>query len=300
MLSLGQSRSPLSANRLQPERNRLIAIGKGLAAVCLIMAIFFAWQGLYPVPASAFTQVMMSAEPTSIQTSPTREGGEIVRGIFEAGVENQFSVFNLFIILFVTLGPLKLIPPFVQLTQNASRSLKRQLAFRSSAVATVVILLVVSLGRNLLRVWNIQLPAVAIAGGILLFLVSLQTVLSQYGSPQAQMPSTESPSLRMAISPIAFPNILPPFGIAIALTLTIIVIELGISSWVVVLLLLGVMAINLLSMLLAEPIFKFIRPVTLKILGFTLGVMQLALGIQFILTGLMLQAGVIKLWLQAL
>jgi small neutral amino acid transporter SnatA (MarC family) len=45
-------------------------------------------------------------------------------------------------------------------------------------------------------------------------------------------------------------------------------------------------------------IFKFIRPVTLKILGFTLGVMQFALGIQFILTGVEIQGLVLQLLLR--
>lgn len=221
----------------------------------------------------------------------------IAREIAQRSFEDEFGSFNLFIIFFVTLGPLKVIPTFMQLTRQASRSFKRQLALRSTAIATVVIMLVVIIGQNLLQVWQIQLPALMIAGGILLFLVALQLILTQYHAPE-QTPVPDSPDLSLAVTPLAFPTILPPFGIAIALTLMVLSTELGLRPWIVMLLLLLVMGLNLVCMLAAGPILKFIRPVTLKILGFTLGVMQLALGIQFILVGLEVQALVIQMMLR--
>jgi multiple antibiotic resistance protein len=157
---------------------------------------------------------------------------------------------------------------------------------------------VVLIGRNILEVWQIQLPSLMIAGGILLSVVALQLVLTQYGPTQQQPASPDPPDLHLAITPLAFPTILPPFGIAIALTLMIVSTELGLNPWAVIFLLLMVMGLNLASMLAARPIFKFVRPVTLKILGFTLGVMQFALGIQFILTGLEIQTLVIQILLK--
>ena len=225
---------------------------------------------------------------------------DIAQEMSQDNLRNQFGLVNLFIIFFVTLGPLKIIPAFVQLTQHAPTALKRQLAYRSTAVATVVVLLVVLIGRNMMAIWQIQLPALMIAGGILLSVVALQLVLAQYTPRSQPPPAPTSPDLSLAITPLAFPTILPPFGIAIALTLMIVSTKLGLSAGLVIALLVVVMGLNLVSMLLAKPIFKFIRPVTLKILGFTLGVMQFALGIQFILSGLEIQALVIKILLESL
>lgn len=229
----------------------------------------------------------------------TRPGKRMMaQEIAQRSFEGELGLFNLFIIFFVTLGPLKVIPVFVQVTPKASRLLRRQLAFRSALVSTIVILLVVLIGNNLLDVWQIQLPALMIAGGILLSLVALQIILTQYTLNTAEASSPDDPDLRLAITPLAFPTILPPFGIAIALTLMIVATEVGLSPWLVVILLLIVMGLNFISMLAARPIFKFIRPVTLKILGFTLGVMQFALGIQFILTGLEIQTLVLQILLR--
>jgi multiple antibiotic resistance protein len=236
----------------------------------------------------------------NLPTNPTMRPGKrrVADEVAQSSFEDEFGSFNLFIIFFVTLGPLKVIPVFMQVTQGASRALRRQLAFRSTAIATVVILLVVIIGQNLLQVWKIQLPALMIAGGLLLSLVALRLILSQY-SPDTQPASpTEPPALHLAVTPLAFPTILPPFGIAIALTLMVLSTEIGFSPIAVMGLLLIVMGLNLISMLMSGPILKFIRPVTLRILGFTLGVMQFALGIQFVLLGLEVQALVIQILLR--
>lgn len=239
--------------------------------------------------------------PTLVQDSVTQlrpSMQAIAEEIAQQNYAEQFGSFNLFIIFFVTLGPLKVIPTFLQVTRQADRALKRQLAFRSTAIATIVALLVVLIGQNLLLVWQIQLPALMIAGGILLSLVALRLILAQYTVSEPLQTSYDSPGLSLAIAPLAFPAILPPFGIAIALMLMVLSTKLGFSPTTLILLLLLVMALNLVSMLAAGPIIKFIRPVTLRILGYSLGVMQFALGIQFILVALEIQTLVLKFLLR--
>lgn len=268
-----------------------------LAALWLLLMV---QVGAY-FPASSAALADVPQESVSVQNNgaDARPGKRaIAQEIAQRSFENEFGLFNLFIIFFVTLGPLKVIPTFVHLTHKANRALRWQLAMRSTVVSAVVILLVVLIGNHLLEVWQIQLPALMIAGGILLSLVALQLVLDQYSASRGEAPSPDNPQLHLAVTPLAFPTILPPFGIAIALTLMIVSTQLGMSPGVVIALLLIVMVLNLASMLAARPIFKFVRPVTLKILGFTLGVMQFALGIQFILTGLEIQGLVIQILLR--
>jgi multiple antibiotic resistance protein len=284
----------ISAAKLRRLASTLLVF---LAAVVLTTGLWFGTDRVDNSP--AFADTTNSPEQVQEEPLPQREGIRyIAEEVAQSSFKDEFGVFNLFIIFFVTLGPLKVIPTFIQLTREANRPLRRQLAFRSTAVSTLVIVLVVLIGRNILEVWQIQLPSLMIAGGILLSLVALQLVLTQYGLTQQQPASSEPPDLHLAITPLAFPTILPPFGIAIALTLMIVSTELGLNPWVVIFLLLMVMGLNLASMLAARPIFKFVRPVTLKILGFTLGVMQFALGIQFILTGLEIQTLVIQILLK--
>ncbi len=242
--------------------------------------------------------------PSAPSTTPqpvVRDWRKVADDIATAPTTNRATLFNLFIIFFVTLGPLKIIPAFVQLTAQADSSLRRQMAFRSTLLATTVILFVAIIGQNMVRVWRVQLPALMLAAGILLFLVSLNMVMTQYGAMMGGKPAVSSaahspdPSpLKAVVSPLTFPTILPPFGIAIALTIVVGVSQLGLDTTPVLGLLLLVMLLNLLGMLAARPILGFLRPVTLQVLGFALAVMQLALGIEFMLSGIELQALVIQ------
>lgn len=208
-------------------------------------------------------------------------------------IDAPLRLFNLFIIFFVTLGPLKIIPAFVQLTQKADSSLRRQFAFRSAALATIAILLVAIIGQNIVGVWQIRLPSLLIAGGILLFLVSLNMVMTQY-QPLPLPKDSSPPSLKLVVSPLTFPVILPPFGIAIALVLMLVSQEIGFNPLAVLGVLVLVMLLNLIVMLAARPILAFLKPITLQIFGFVLGVLQLALGIEWIITGLEIEALVFR------
>jgi multiple antibiotic resistance protein len=295
------SNRPRLLPSLSYSRDRLIV------PLCILLLGVLLSSGLHhlTVEPPAWAKVDITAGPAIAQTtsddhlSNARPGKRtIAQEIAKSTLEDEFNRFNLFIIFFVTLGPLKIIPVFVQLTRNASRTLRTQLAFRSTLISTVVILLVVIVGQNLIRVWQIQLPALMIAGGILLSLVSARLLLAQYETKAQQSAPPDQPDLSLAITPIAFPTILPPFGIAIALTLMIVAVQIGFRPMAVIGLLLLVMGLNLVSMLAARPIFKFIRPVTLRILGFTLSVMQFALGIQLVLSGIEVETMVIRLLLQ--
>lgn len=247
----------------------------------------------------AQSPALLPSSTLSTTSQPLNDWRKVADAIAAAPTTNRATLFNLFIIFFVTLGPLKIIPAFVQLTAQADASLRRQMAFRSTLLATAVILFVAIVGQNVVRVWRVQLPALMLAAGILLFLVSLNMVMTQYGAimgakPAALKSLSDPPSLEAVVSPLTFPTILPPFGIAIALTIVVGVSQLGLDTTPVLGLLLLVMLLNLLGMLAARPILGFLRPVTLQVLGFALAVMQLALGIEFILSGIELQALVIQ------
>ncbi|MCU0526922.1 MAG: MarC family protein [Elainella sp. Prado103] len=247
--------------------------------------------------ASRLLLAQAPAPPASAEPAvPPKQ--QIADQIARMSINSPIGIFNLFIIFFVTLGPLKTIPSFVQLTQNADAKLRQQLAFRSTAIATIVILLVTMVGQNMLRVWQVHLPALLIAGGILLFMVALKIVLSEYNPPE-KTPPPDEPSLKMAVTPLAFPTIVPPFGIAIALTIMAISQEINVSATIVLGLLVLVMLLNLLGMLAARPILMFLKPVTLRILGFALGVLQLAMGVEWIIAGLEIEVLVLRRLLQS-
>jgi multiple antibiotic resistance protein len=93
----------------------------------------------------------------------------------------MLDVSQIFILLVVTLGPLKILGPFVQQTRDLDGPALRRLELRVFILSVVSVLVGALLGSALLVKWSISLAAIMIAVGIIFFLVALRTVLEQYG-----------------------------------------------------------------------------------------------------------------------
>lgn len=123
-----------------------------------------------------------------------------------------------------------------------------------------------------------------IADGIILFLVALQTVMQQFDRTAVVSSADYQPTLRLAVSPLAFPTIVTPYGVAaviICMTLT----PDFITKSEIFGALFGLMLLNLIAMLYAKVILKY-AAMPMLLLGTVLGVIQVALGLQIIIAGL--------------
>jgi multiple antibiotic resistance protein len=197
-------------------------------------------------------------------------------------------------IFFLTIGPLKIIPAFLKLTAKADNKLRFQLALRGFIISTVAVLFAALMGQNLLDKYNIPLTAIVAAAGIVLFLVALRIVLSQYGDDDPSDPPPENPSLDLVIQPLVFPTILTPYGIAVVITASALARAVDGDLIRLMLTLLAIMVLNFLAMLFAKQILYVLKPRILQVIGLVLGVIQLSLGLGLIFSALELQALVIK------
>lgn len=204
-------------------------------------------------------------------------------------VYGKSSLSRFFIILFMTLGPIKIIPVFVRLTQNTSNKIKNQLAIRSFALSTSVILFVALASQNILDKYNISLSSLIGAAGIILFLISIKMLLAQYDNRNNNpIPIPENP-LTALISPLTFPTILTPQGIALVMIAMTIAHKLDNNVENILGLILIVMLLNLICMLYAKQILNILRPTFLQVMGLMLTIIQLALAISFIFAAINLQ-----------
>jgi multiple antibiotic resistance protein len=178
------------------------------------------------------------------------------------------------------LGPFKIIGPFLKATQGADAAATQKLALQATLFASLALLVAALLGESILDSYGIPLPILALAAGIILFLVALQNTLQQFGPEHAvdDADRPAKPSLKLAMTPLAFPAIVTPYGIAT------LVVFLSLSAEFQVRLtigaaVLGIMVLNLLTMLVARRLLPVLS-VVLPILGAVLGVVQVALGLQ--------------------
>ena len=198
----------------------------------------------------------------------------------------EISIKNIITILFLTIGPLKIIPPFAKLTANADSGLRNRLAFRSFWISTLAILAVAFMGTNMVANYRVSLTALLTAGGIVISVAAMRSIMAQYDKQEKSNSQPGQPTLALAISPISFPIILPPYGIATVLLIMMIGQRVGANLYLVVGIIVGYMIVNYVCMLLAHIILKFIKPQILSVVGIVLSVIQLGIGITWIYGGI--------------
>jgi len=201
----------------------------------------------------------------------------------------ELSAGDIFVLFFLTLGPLKAILPFARATHGTEPAFQRTVAWRATAIATVIALVVALLAPLVLGNWHVAPPAIAITCGIILFSQALRIIMqppgAMAGSAGAQT-SPSPPSPAIAVFPIAIPAILTAPGIAaIAAIIALNKHDLGHEAVVVVMLLL-VMVLNLLTLWNNETILRHGLAGILPVVGWVLAVLQAALAVQIIIHAL--------------
>jgi multiple antibiotic resistance protein len=208
------------------------------------------------------------------------------------GAVSHLSLGEAFTFLFVALGPLNVIGPFATFTRGRDAAFKRGLAFRAFLVAAIALLFAATLGAKALQAWGISVGALLLAAGAILFLVALQPVLAGYsprGGQVQAIPAVPAPSEpELAFSPLAFPTIITPYGLAL-LILLFTLYPFGSGGLGILAIASFVLALDLLAMLCTDLLAKipFIKP-GLDILGCVMGVLLVALGVQAVADGLRL------------
>jgi len=194
---------------------------------------------------------------------------------------------EIFTIFFITIGPLKLLGPFVQRTHGLDDAAVRQIAVRAFMLATISAIAGGFLGAMLLNNWHVSIGAMVITAGLVFLLVGLRQILEQYEPPQA--PDPNLPALPAAPTAAAlkllFPIVLTPFGIAAVIVL-LALSPGGERTGLIIGMVVVVMLLNLVCMLLARRIMVGVTIVVLQILGAVLGILQAGLAVQIMLRGL--------------
>jgi multiple antibiotic resistance protein len=195
----------------------------------------------------------------------------------------QIPAGQVFTVLFLMLGPFKVIGPFFKVTRGADAQLSRQIALWATVFSALALLIAGFLGESFLRRYGVPLPVLALSGGIIFFLGALKNVLEQFEAPEPQLAAVAIPpaaAMKVALSPLAFPAIVTPYGIA-ALVVIVAMSESGESRLTVAAVVVAITVLNLIVMLVARRL-QTVFAIALPILGAVLGIVQVALGLQII------------------
>ena len=192
--------------------------------------------------------------------------------------------FQTFVLYFVVIDPLAAAPLFLIVTQGLKVKNKLRTAFEATLIATLILIFFAILGNFILSYLQISLSAFTIAGGIILFLISLEMLFDKRS--QRKEDEIKESSAATSIFPLAIPLLAGPAAIT---SVMISVADMGknlVSQATGLLALILVMILTFISFYVVSKSSKIINKKVTSVISRVIGIILAGLSVQFILDGI--------------
>jgi multiple antibiotic resistance protein len=189
--------------------------------------------------------------------------------------------------LFVIVDPIATVPAFVAMTARSSIRERLRMAKVACLVMVGVLAAFALVGQSLFNLLGITLPAVQVAGALVLLLVALDMLRAQRSAVQETAEETAAGTTKddIAITPLAIPMLAGPAAIS-----TVILLDAQARTWTERALLLACLAAvglaSYMTLALGATGAKWLNPIAEKIITRLMGLLLAALAIQFLFNGL--------------
>ncbi|MEU3464367.1 MarC family protein [Streptomyces sp. NPDC006733] len=114
---------------------------------------------------------------------------------------------SVFVTLFVIMDPPGITPIFLALTSGRATKVQRRMAWQAASVAFGVITVFGLFGHQILDYLHVSVPALRIAGGLLLLLIALDLLTGKMDEP------TQTKDVNVALVPLGMPLLAGPGAI---------------------------------------------------------------------------------------
>ena len=194
-----------------------------------------------------------------------------------------------FLLLFVAVSPISLIPIFASLTQGLAKKDIKKIYLKATAVAFLVLSIFWLFGGNVLELMGISMSSFRIIGGLFLIAIAFQMVFEQrQGRRQhtADVAMDDNAIHSIAIFPLAIPLIAGPG----AMTASLLLAESRVNSLLGFLIsyvpVISVALIAALAMWLSAKLSEKLGPTIITVVEKIFGILLGALAIEFVVTGI--------------
>ena len=189
-----------------------------------------------------------------------------------------------FVLYFVVIDPLGGTPLFLIVTQRLKIKDKIKTALEATITATIILLFFALLGKFILSSLNISFSAFTIAGGIILFIISLEMLFDKRN--QRKEKGLKSRSDRISIFPLAIPLLAGPAAIT---SIIVSVTDIGdnfIKQSVGMISLVLVMFVTFMLFYIASKFSRIINKKVTSVISRVIAIILAGLSIQYILDGI--------------
>lgn len=206
----------------------------------------------------------------------------------------NFLTLDVFLIIFIGMGPVKVLLLYIAATKDASPELQRRVARKAIMTAVIVGIVLLVAGVVFMRLLHFSRGALTVAGGLILLILALNIVLSPAQKEDHEAAPDEATLMSMAVYPLGIPMLLNPIGIV---ALTVFSAETQ-AIWPDLVILLGMLLLVAMIdygvFLASHRLDNWLTHERILVMEKVLGILLAALAVQLILAGLA-DVGVITL-----
>ena len=200
----------------------------------------------------------------------------------EAGRMNTRLLAEVFVTLVVIMDPPGAVPVFLAVTRDLSGRERKRAAFMAVFTAFFVITLFAVAGRQILSYLHVEVPALQIAGGLLLLLVALQLLQDQEVEPTNISPEQRS---SIGMVPLGTPLLAGPGAIVATIVFTQRTKTSG--QWISLALgIIGVHIVLYIALRFSEVIRRVFRDAGILLITRVAGVLLAAIAVQMTADGI--------------
>jgi multiple antibiotic resistance protein len=204
---------------------------------------------------------------------------------FEFESVDAAAVIDIFLLLFIGIGPKIALAPFLELTADMPKATRGRVVRKMLTTATSVAVVLLVLGGFLTRLLHFSPGALGIASGIILLIIAVWMVLSPPDSDRQDSQLKGKDPMQLAVFPLAVPYLLNPAGIVVLVTASA---ESG--SWGVFAVVVGalavVIAIDVAVFRWAKGVGEHLNENRMLVFDKVFGFLLAALAVQLVLNGL--------------
>jgi len=187
--------------------------------------------------------------------------------------------------LFAILSPFATVPMFLAFTEDHDAESRISMAGRACVIALVVLVAFGTLGTTILEAFRISIPALKVAGGLVILRIGLEMLSGDRKRLTAEERAEARSKEDVAVTPLAIPVLCGPGTLT-----TGILLGSATSHWVHYVLLgltaAVLYAITFCLLYLAVRYSAVVGQITLRVISRIMGLLIAAIAVQFILDGL--------------
>lgn len=188
--------------------------------------------------------------------------------------------------IFFIVDPMAVIPSFLTITAEDTATHRRRIALKAAIACTLILAGFASAGGLIFRIFGITLPALRIAGGVILGLSALEMLRADRRSRETREEVEEgAEKYSAALTPLAIPMLAGPGAIS-----TVMVLMNRATGWMQVIpIYSAILAAGIATYLVlraSEPFHRIFGRTGINVLSRIMGLVLATVAVQFILDGL--------------